>query len=166
MGLSRGVYARSDVFARSRGPLGPRTTGDLKVPGYVCLAVVLVMAVALRAQQVTVKDGIYTKAQAERSIALWTKACAACHTLGDYSTAAADKGPSLSDAAFLTKWNGKTVFELADGIERLMPNDFSVEISPAQAADLTALILQVNGYPAGTKELVPGDSQKAIAIIK
>lgn len=130
------------------------------------MLMMLLLAISVRAQQVTVKDGVYTEAQAKRAEALWTKACAACHTLGDYSTAAADKGPSLSDVAFLTKWNGKTVFELADGIERLMPNDFSVEISPAQAADLTALILQVNGYPAGTKELVPGDSQKAIAIIK
>jgi mono/diheme cytochrome c family protein len=130
------------------------------------MLMMLLLAISVRAQQVTVKDGVYTEAQAKRAEALWTKACAACHTLGDYSTAAADKGPSLSDAAFLTKWNGKTVFELADGIERLMPNDFSVEISPAQAADLTALILQVNGYPAGAKELVPGDSQKAITIIK
>ena len=152
--------------SRSRGPLGPRTTGDLKVPGYVCLAVVLVMTIAPRAQQVTVKDGVYTKAQAERSKELWAKACAQCHTLGDLSSAAADKGPALSGDAFMTKWNGKTVFELADGIQKNMPNDFSMEVNAAQATDLTALILQTNGFPAGNKELAAGDSQKAIAIIK
>ena len=130
------------------------------------IATLLVGAIAVRAQQVTVKDGVYTEAQAKRAEALWTKACAACHTLGDYSTASADKGPALSGEAFLTKWNGKTVFVLADGIERNMPNDFSVEISSAQAADLTALILQVNGFPAGTKELVPGDVLKQITIVK
>jgi len=158
----------TNVAMRQWGNLAMRRLGaSLIAPLPHCLiASLLVGAVALRAQQVTVKDGVYTEAQAKRAEALWTKACAACHTLGDYSTAAADKGPSLSDAAFLTKWNGKTVFLLADGIEKNMPNDFSVEISPAQAADLTALILQVNGYSAGAKELVPGDSQKAITIIK
>lgn len=130
------------------------------------MLMILLLAIGVRAQQVTVKDGVYTEAQAKRAEALWTKACAACHTLGDYSTASADKGPALSGEAFLTKWSGKTVFVLADGIEKNMPNDFSVEISTAQAADLTALILQVNGFPAGGKELAPGDSQKAIAIIK
>lgn len=47
-----------------------------------------------------------------------------------------------------------------------MPNDFSVEINTAQATDLTALILQVNGFPAGAKELPPSDDRKAITIIK
>jgi len=138
-------------------------TGDLKVPGYVCLAV-LAAVVAIRAEQVTAKDGVYTKAQAERSKALWTKACAACHTLGDLSTSL--KGPALSGDAFLAKWDGKTVFALANGIKTTMPNDFSMELDAAQATDITALILQLNGFPAGNKELVPGDGQKEIAIIK
>jgi mono/diheme cytochrome c family protein len=132
----------------------------------VSLAIALVFAVGLRAQQVTVKDGVYSAPQAKRAAELWTKACAGCHTLGDLSTAAADKGPPLSGAAFLEKWNGKTVFTLADGIQKTMPNDFSMEVSAQQATDLTALILQVNGFPAGAKELAPGDGQKQITIVK
>ena len=60
---------------RRRGPSGPRATswpGDLKVPGYVLL-VVLTATLALRADQSTVKDGVYTKAQADGAKALWEK---------------------------------------------------------------------------------------------
>jgi mono/diheme cytochrome c family protein len=128
--------------------------------------VVLTATLALRAEQSTVKDGVYTKAQADGAKALWEKGCARCHTLGDLSTAPADKGPVLSGDAFLTKWNGKTLFELVDGIQKNMPNDFSMELTGEQAADVTALILQVNGFPAGAKALAPGDALKQITITK
>ena len=72
----------------------------------------------------------------------------------------------LSGAAFLEKWNGKTLFALSDLIFKTMPNDFSMEVTAPQASDLTALILQVNGFPAGAKELAPGDGQKQITIVK
>lgn len=126
----------------------------------------VVVAVTVRADQSTVKDGVYTKAQADGAKELWGTACARCHTLGDLSTAPADKGPVLSGDAFLTKWNGKTLFELADGIQKNMPNDFSMELTAQQAADVTALILQVNGLPAGTKALPPGDALKQVTIVK
>ncbi len=41
-----------------------------------------------------------------------------------------------------------------------------MEVTAPQASDLTALILQVNGFPAGAKELAPGDGQKQITIVK
>ena len=97
---------------------------------------------------------------------LWAKGCARCHTLGTLSTAPNDKGPSLSGDAFLTKWNGKPLFDLVDGIQKNMPNDFSMELTAAQAADATALILQVNGFPAGSKALAAGDALKAVTIVK
>lgn len=133
----------------------------------IAAALTLVGVAAVRATpQATVKDGVYSKPQAERAKDLWAKACARCHTLGDLSTAANDKGPALSGDAILTKWNGKTLFELVDGIQKNMPNDFSMELTPAQAADVTALILQVNGFPAGAKELAAGDPLKQITIVK
>ena len=127
------------------------------------MLMVLLLVVGLRAQ-VTVKDGVYSKPQAERAKELWTKTCASCHTLGDLSTST--KGPALGGDVFLAKWDGKTVFALADSIQKTMPNDFSMELTPAQATDVTALILQANGFPAGDKELAPGDSQKAMTIVK
>ena len=128
------------------------------------MLLVVTLAVGLRAQGVTTKDGVYSKPQAERAKALWTKTCSSCHTLGDLSTST--KGPTLSGDAFLAKWNGKSLFELADGIQKTMPNDFSMELTAAQATDATALILQMNGFPAGDKELAAGVTQKSITIIK
>lgn len=134
---------------------------------FIGLGAALATSIALSGHQATVKDGVYTKAQAERSKELYAKACASCHTLGALSKAtAAAKGPDLSGDAFLTKWSGKPVFALADGIQKTMPNDFSMELTPAQATDVTALILQFNGFPAGSKELAAGDSQKQITIVK
>jgi cytochrome c len=130
--------------------------------------VVLLTAVSMRAEQeITVRSGVYTKVQAERAKNLYANTCAACHTLGDLATAtSSSKGPDLSGDVFLTKWNGKTVFALADGIQKTMPNDFSMELTAAQATDITALMLLANGFPAGDKELAPGDAQKQITIVK
>ena len=127
----------------------------------------LIGVAAVRATpQVTAKDGVYSAAQADRAKELWSKACARCHTLGTLSTAPNDKGPALSGDAFLTKWNGKTLFELVDGIQKNMPNDFSMELTAEQAADATALMLQVNGFPAGAKDLAAGDALKQVTIVK
>jgi len=128
------------------------------------MLMLLILTVGIRAEQVTVKQGVYSTSQAERATELWTKSCAACHTLGTLSTST--KGPALSGAEFLAKWEGKTVFALADGIQKTMPNDFSMELTAAQATDVTALILQGNGFPAGEKALAAGDAQKSITIVK
>lgn len=132
----------------------------------VVIVAALAATLALRADQATVKDGVYTKVQADGAKELWGTACARCHTLGDLSKAPDDKGPALSGDAFLTKWNGKTLFDLVDGIQKNMPNDFSMELTAQQAADVTALLLQVNGLPAGAKALAPGDALKQVTIVK
>lgn len=130
----------------------------------IAAALILISVAALRAEQITVKDGVYSAAQADRGKELWAKACASCHTLGTISKSST--GPALSGAEFLTKWDGKTVFQLADGIQKTMPNDFSMELTAAQAADATALILQANGFKAGDKDLATGDALKSITIVK
>jgi len=107
---------------------------------------------------------LYTKPQAERGADLFKEACASCHTLGALSSAT--KGPSLSDSAFLTKWTGKTAYELIYGIQSTMPNDFSMELTMPQAADVTAAILQINGFKDGDKELPSNDDAKKLVIAK
>lgn len=138
---------------------------SMKTIGYVTLGIALISAAGIRAEQTqTTKDGVYSAAQIERGKALWTKACASCHTLGAVSKSTT--GPALSGAEFLAKWDGKTVFTLADGIQKTMPNDFSMELTAAQATDVTALILQENGFKAGAKDLPTGDAAKQITIVK
>ncbi len=128
------------------------------------LLLVLLTAIAVRAEQTTTKDGIYTAAQSERAKVVWAKACAACHTLGTLSTST--KGAPLTGDAFFKKWAGKSAYELINIIKTTMPEDFSMDLTDAEAADVTALIFQENGFPAGDKELPPGDPAKQITIIK
>ena len=123
----------------------------------------LSLCVAVRAQTPP-PAALYTRAQADRGVELYKKACASCHTLGALSSAT--KGPSLSDTAFLAKWTGKSAYELIYGIQSTMPNDFSMELTMAQAADVTAAILQANGFKDGDAELPSSDEAKKLTIAK
>lgn len=105
-----------------------------------------------RAAQKTTNDGIYSAAQADKAKADYDRLCARCHAF-----AIADrKTPNdavLGGEAFITKWTGRPVSELVSVIAMTMPNDGSAVVEEPQALDLTAYILQRNGYPAGATPL-------------
>src|SRR6185369_7587286 len=66
---------------RRAHPLAAALEARLLV-GLKLFAVALLMAVAVRAQSpVSVKDGVYTKAQAERGEKVFKQTCAGCHAL-------------------------------------------------------------------------------------
>jgi mono/diheme cytochrome c family protein len=112
----------------------------------------------------SVWDGAYAEAQAGRGKKEYIANCAACHQEG---LQGADLAPALKGDEFLLVWNDKSLFELVDRIATTMPQDAPGSLSPQVNADITAYILQVNRFPAGTTEL-PSDAaaQKAIAITK
>ena len=115
-----------------------------------------------RSAQKTTNDGVYTKAQAHRAQAQFTKMCAECHAF----TAAAKKKPSdvlLGDAPFIKTWNGRTLGEMVTTIVMTMPNDGSGEVTEAEGLDLVAFILQQNGYPAGSQPLTQ-DAAAAVVL--
>ena len=100
----------------------------------------------------TSNDGVYTKAQADRAKAQFTKMCADCHPFN----VAAKKKPDdvlLGDEPFVKAWDGRTLAEMFTTIVMTMPNDGSGEVSDAEGVDLVAYILQQNGYPAGSRPL-------------
>jgi len=69
--------------------------------------------------------------------------CAACHGRnfeGD------EDAPALVGARFEAKWRGQAA-RLRDKISRSMPQDDPGSLSPAQASDVTALILTANRMP-------------------
>jgi cytochrome c len=117
--------------------------------------------------QATIRDGVYTKAQAERGKAAFDATCAKCHSLVEgVKTGHKDEGPALAGDKFLTKWDGRTVFDLVSNIRLNMPPDGSVFLEANETADLIAYLLQVNKFPEGEHEL-PGDtSARAIAMAK
>jgi S-disulfanyl-L-cysteine oxidoreductase SoxD len=116
-------------------------------------------SVALRAQQAprpgsgqagrTVKDGVYTAAQARRGEATFRMHCALCH--GEMLEGAA--GPPLVGDPFLASRDGQPVSDLFDKIHNTMPADTPGTLEPQQVADLVAFVLQANAFPAGGAEL-------------
>ena len=113
-------------------------------------AVAGLLSITLLAQSQTVRQGVYTDAQAKRGQALYQSKCAACHgdTLGGRS------GPPLTGNDFLAVWSKEaSLFELAGKIRNTMPQNEPGTLTPEQTADILAYILQAGKFPAGRAEL-------------
>jgi mono/diheme cytochrome c family protein len=115
-------------------------------------------------QEQTVKSGIYSKEQAERGKAVYDKICVACHTFKPSEKS--KDNPDLGGDAFLTKWDQKTLHELATVIYTTMPNDGSAVIDEAQTMDVVAYILQQNNFPAGAQPFKWDATARKIMIVK
>jgi cytochrome c len=74
--------------------------------------------------------------------------CAECHTV-----------PEFSDNAFKLKWSRRTLGDLYTFIHQNMPDSAPGILTPQQAVDLTAYILQLNEVPAGSAQL-PADETR------
>lgn len=114
---------------------------------------------SLRAQQAsqqtrTVKDGVYTAAQAARGGALFEMHCALCH--GEMLEGAA--GPPLAGDAFLDPRDRQPLSDLFDKIHATMPADAPGTLEPQQVSDVMAFILQTNKFAAGRTELVAAEA--------
>jgi mono/diheme cytochrome c family protein len=116
----------------------------------ISIAICFFLALAVAAAPRSVRDGVYTKAQADRGQATYRSECARCH--GE-TLLGGDEAPALVGADFLEKWNGNPAFRLFELIRRTMPSDAPGTISARQSSDLLAYILSANELPAGQKEL-------------
>jgi mono/diheme cytochrome c family protein len=100
-------------------------------------------------QQRTVRDGIYSNAQATRGEVVYQTRCASCHG----ATLGGDVGPPLAGQDFLAIWNGQPLSDLFDKIHNTMPAAAPGTLSRPQVAELVAYVLQANQFPAGRVEL-------------
>lgn len=98
----------------------------------------------------SVWDGVYTQGQAERGKELYATHCRACHgeSLEGNGPAKALIGPE-----FTANWNGITMDAMLDRTRTSMPLDKPGTLSRQQVADLLALVLSANKFPAGEYEL-------------
>jgi S-disulfanyl-L-cysteine oxidoreductase SoxD len=121
----------------------------------VALAATMVTT-ALEAQDtdtiVTVWDGVYTSAQAERGKATFDLSCSRCHN-SDLS--GSDRGPTLVGDKFLANWLDGNLEALFSFIRDQMPQGSANIVNDAGKADVLAYILQRNNYPTGKTELTP-----------
>ena len=119
----------------------------------------LLSPVALAQQARTANAGVYTEAQASRGRVLYRQQCALCHgeALGG------GLGPPLSGSVFTAAWGAKPLWELARKIRSTMPENDPGKLTPSQAADLVAHLLEVGKFPSGRTEL--GADEKALSAI-
>lgn len=89
-------------------------------------------------------SGVYTEEQAERGVSVFNQVCAACHGPGEFQS-----------ADFLAAWSGRPVGSLFEFISQNMPEDAPGSLQPGEYADVLSYLLQLNGAPAGERELPP-----------
>jgi len=99
----------------------------------------------------SVKDGVYTTAQAGQGKTLYEEKCASCH--GSMTSATPDMAPLLNDHVFRTMWNDRSLDQLFDRIRDTMPQNEPGTLSAQQTVDLIAYILSANNLPAGQAAL-------------
>lgn len=137
------------------------------VGGWVAASAAVLFCAVVVAQdppQRTAKDGVYTAAQATAGKTLFDSTCANCHAFKPWEKS--ELNPDLAGTAFLDRWNGKSVKELASLIFQTMPNDGSAFLDEKQSIELTAYILQQNSFPAGEQALASDDLAARTTIVK
>jgi S-disulfanyl-L-cysteine oxidoreductase SoxD len=132
-------------------------------PLFPALIALFACGIAVRAQDATPRiwQGIYTTAQAERGKTTFKTACLRCHGEDLSGTTA----PALKGDRFQMTWGGDTVEGLFGKIRDTMPPNFGTVVDDQAKLDVVAFILQTNGYPAGSTELVIDSADLAAAQI-
>lgn len=97
-------------------------------------------------------DGVFTAEQVEGIKSTFSRECASCHgpELGGSGLA-----PPLKGLPFMFFWEGKSVAELYTFTHDNMPLGNAGSLADETYADLIALILSSNGFPAGGTALEP-----------
>ena len=109
----------------------------------------LTAGIAVAQHRISVWDGVYTDAQAERGHTLYMQNCSRCHGAdlsGTYEI------PPLV-GRFMPYWSGSTLDALFDYVSTAMPLDHPGALSAGANADILAFILKSNEIPSGSKEL-------------
>lgn len=91
--------------------------------------------------RVSIWDGVYTEAQAERGAKIRNSDCAACHGAKEWA------------GSFLRGWNGRSANDLFEQIRSTMPMDSPGRLTRQQYADIIAYMFSINDVPPGSKEM-------------
>lgn len=103
--------------------------------------------------ETTIKDGVYTDAQAERGKTVYEQHCQACHV------------PAFFEAKFQV-WNNQPLIALYDTVSFSMPESNPGGLALQEYTDVMAYIFSMLGYPAGDAELSHTDGSMEEIVIK
>lgn len=102
-------------------------------------------------------QGYYTKSQAEAGQGVFHQTCAICHGENLQGGAA----PALAGQQFLSvsQYQQITAEYYYHFMSTHMPLTHPGSLTPTQYLDIMAYFLEVNGYPAGPRELTANDEE-------
>jgi hypothetical protein len=95
-------------------------------------------------------EGVFTSTQAERGEEVYGDVCLECHTRVEFQ-----------EDAFLFAWEGSSVATLLSYLQESMPDDAPGTLPERSYLDVTAYILAMNGWEAGSRELEADDAMLA-----
>ncbi len=101
-------------------------------------------------ERMTVWSGVYSTAQALQGQGVFGARCERCH--GNDLTGGAT-GTSLIGERFMQFWSEDNLDSLFKKISETMPRNAGGSLSDTEYVQVTAYILQKNGFPAGSTEL-------------
>ena len=99
------------------------------------------LPIPVTGQMRTLRDGVFSEAQARRGAAVNERVCVECHE------------PDEFVGSFLESWAGAPVSMLYDEVSALMPEDRPGTLSPQEYVDVLAYIFSLNGIAPGTEDL-------------
>ncbi len=92
---------------------------------------------------------LYTQSQARQGASTFEGKCASCH--GHHLEGGV--GPALEGPVFASAKSGFTIQQIYEFLSVEMPAYAPGSLSRTQYLDITAFLLQQNGYPAGSRAL-------------
>ena len=104
----------------------------------------------------TVREAVYTEAQAERGKKVYETNCVTCHLPdldGSANPDAGARGAPLVGTRFVQDFGESKVSALFNKMKRDMPSGRPGTLTDQEYLDATAFVLQRNKFPAGAKEL-------------
>lgn len=100
----------------------------------------------------SVRQGVFTTQQAQRGRQVFRDTCSECHSTRDF------RGET-----FFLSFEGVTLGRFVDGLVETMPDGDPGSLPMQQYLDVTAYILELNGFPQGPAEL-PDEASRLAAI--
>ena len=117
------------------------------------LAGAVVVTVAAQDAQRTVRDRVFSAAQAARGEQLFESICMNCHEIPEFTAA----------GAYLDDVEGKPLWETFEYVWAEMPEDEPASLNPEDYAAVLAYIFSIYGLPGGDTDL-PTDREALEAI--
>jgi mono/diheme cytochrome c family protein len=127
----------------------------IRAAGLVLAAAGAVAVLEAQSGQRTIRDGVYSPAQAEQGARLFDSICMNCHEMSEFT----------GQGAYLAEVEGEPLWETFEYIWAEMPEDDPASLDPEDYAAVLAYIFESYGLPPGDSPLpIDRDSLIDIAI--